>query len=46
MNRIYHNCEMVKADQKDFDEIMSKRVTMLSSLEDFAMNQIRIFHIP
>ena len=42
MNRNYYNCEMVKVDQKDFDEIMSKRVTMLSSLEDFAMNQIRI----
>lgn len=42
MNRIYYNCEMVKVDQKEFDEIMSKRVTMLSSLEDFAMNQIRI----
>ena len=33
---------MVKIDQKDFDEITSKRVTRLSSLEDFAMNQIRI----
>lgn len=42
MNRNYYNCEMVKVDQKEFDEIMSKRVTMLSSLEDFAMNQIRI----
>ena len=42
MNRNYHNCEMVKVDQKDFDEIMSKRVTMLSSLEEFAMRQIRI----
>lgn len=42
MNRNYYNCEMVKVDQKEFDEIMSKRVTMLSSIEDFAMNQIRI----
>ena len=42
MNRFYRQCEMVKVDQNDFDEIMSKRVTMLSSLADFAMNQIRI----
>ena len=42
MNRIYRNCAMVKVDQNDFDEIMSKRVTMLSSLEDFVMEQIRI----
>lgn len=42
MNRNYHNCEMVKVDQMDFDGIMSKRVTMLSSLEEYAMNQIRI----
>ena len=42
MNRTYINCEMVKVDQNDFDEIMSKRVTMLSSLEEFAMKQIRI----
>lgn len=42
MKRKYYNCEMVKIDQMDFDEIMQKRVTMLSSLEDFAMNQIRI----
>ena len=42
MNRNYYNCEMVKVDQNEFDEIMSKRVTMLSSLEEFAMKQIRI----
>ena len=42
MKRKYYYCEMVKVDQNDFDEIMSKRVTMLSSLEEFAMNQIRI----
>ena len=42
MERNYYNCEMVKVDKKYFDEIMSKRVTMLSSLEDFVMNQIRI----
>ena len=42
MERIYYNCEMVKVDQREFDEIMSKRVTMLSSLEEYAMNQIRI----
>ena len=42
MNRIYRNCEMVKVDQKEFDDIMSKRVTMLSSLEDFVMEHIRI----
>ena len=42
MNRNYHNCEMVKVDQREFDEIMSKRVTMLSSLEDFVMENIRI----
>ena len=29
MKRIYHNCEMFKVDQKEFDDIMSKRVTML-----------------
>ena len=33
---------MVKIDQNEFDEIMSNRVTMLSSLEEYAMNQIRI----
>ena len=42
MNRNYCKCEMVKIDQNDFDEIMSNRVTMLSSLEEFAMRQIRI----
>ena len=42
MNRIYHNCEMVKVDQKEFDDIMSKRVTMLSSLEEFTIENIRI----
>ena len=42
MNRNYRNCEMVKVDRNEFDEIMSNRVTMLSSLEEFAMNQIRI----
>lgn len=42
MKRNYYNCEMVKVDQKEFDEIMSKRVTMLSNLEEFAINQIRI----
>ena len=42
MNRIYHNCEMFKVFQTRFEEIMSKRVTMLSSLEENAMNQIRI----
>ena len=42
MNRNYHNCEMVKVDQNDFDEIMSNRVTMLSSLEEFIMENIRI----
>lgn len=42
MNRIYHNCEMVKVDQNDFDEIMSKRVTMLSSAEEWTLANIRI----
>ena len=42
MNRFYRQCEMVKVDQNEFDEIMSKRVTMLSSLEDFVMEHIRI----
>ena len=42
MNRNYYGCEMVKVDQKEFDIIMSNRVTMLSTLEEFAMNQIRI----
>lgn len=42
MKRNYHNCEMVKVDQNEFDEIISKRVTMLSSLEDFILENIRI----
>ena len=33
---------MVKVDQNEFDEIMSKRVTMLSSLEDFILKKLRI----
>ena len=43
MKRNYYNCEMVKVDQKDFDEIMSKRVTMLSSLEEWTLNHIERF---
>lgn len=42
MKRNYYNCEMVKVDQNDFNEIMSKRVTMLSSLEDFILKKLRI----
>ena len=42
MNRNYYECEMVKVDQRDFDEIMSNRVTMLSSLEVFILENIRI----
>lgn len=42
MNRNYRQCEMVKVDQNDFDEIMSKRVTMLSSLEEWTLASIRI----
>ena len=42
MERNYHNFEMVKVDQNEFDEIMSKRVTMLSSLEWFILENIRI----
>ena len=42
MKRKYYNCEMVKVDQKEFDEIMSKRVTMLSSLEDFILSELKI----
>ena len=42
MNRNYHNCEMVKVDQREFDEIMSNRVTMLSSLEEWTLDNIRI----
>lgn len=44
MNRNYYNCEMVKVDQNDFDEIMSKRVTMLSSLEEHALHCICIYN--
>ena len=43
MKRIYYNCEMVKVDQNDFDEIISNRVTMLSSLEDWTLEHIRMF---
>ena len=42
MKRNYYYCEMVKVDQKEFDDIMSKRVTMLSSLEEFTIENIRI----
>ena len=42
MNRNYHNCEMVKVEQKEFDEIMQKRVTMLSNLEDYILKFIRV----
>ena len=42
MNRNYHNFEMIKVDQNEFDEIISKRVTMLSSLEWFILENIRI----
>lgn len=42
MKRNYYNCEMVKVDQTCFDEIMSKRVTMLSSLEDFILSELKI----
>ena len=47
MERNYYNCEMLKIDQNDFDEIMSKRVTMLSSLEELVLEAVRIhaFHI-
>lgn len=43
MNRNYYNCEMVKVDQNEFDEIMSNRVTMLSSLEEWTLENIRMF---
>ena len=33
---------MVKVDQNEFDEIMSKRVTMLSSLEEWTIEHIRM----
>ena len=42
MNRFYRQCEMVKVDQNDFDEIMSNRVTMLSNLEEYILNKMRI----
>ena len=42
MKRKYYNCEMVKVDRNEFDEIISKRVTMLSSLEGFILENIRI----
>ena len=42
MKRNYYNCEMVKVDQNEFDEIMSKRVTMLSSLEEWTLEHIRM----
>ena len=40
MKRNYHNCEMVKVDQ---NEIMSNRVTMLSTLEEWTLENIRMF---
>lgn len=43
MERNYYGCEMVKVDKMDFDEIMSKRVTMLSSLEEWTLENIRKF---
>lgn len=39
--RKYMNCEMVKVDQREFDEIMSKRVERLSSLEDYVVTKLR-----
>ena len=42
MERNFYNCEMVKVDKNDFDEIMSKRVTLLSTLEEFILDEIRI----
>ena len=42
MNRNYYKCEMVKVDQNEFDEIMSKRVTMLSSLEEWTLEHNRM----
>ena len=42
MNRNYNECEMVKVDQNEFNKIVSNRVTMLSSLEDFILEHIRI----
>lgn len=43
MKRNCHNCEMVKVDQNEFDEIMSNRVTMLSTLEEWTLEHIRMF---
>ena len=43
MKRNCHNCEMVNVDQNDFDEIMSNRVTMLSSLEEWTLENIGMF---
>lgn len=43
MNRNYYRCEMVKVDKMDFGEIMSNRVTMLSSLEEWTLENIRMF---
>ena len=43
MKRNYHNCEMVKVDQRDFDEILSNRVDRLSSLEDWIVTMIRCY---
>ena len=43
MKRKSYNCEMVKVDQNEFDEIMSKRVTMLSTLEEWTLEHIRMF---
>ena len=34
---------MVKVDQNDFGEIMSNRVTMLSSIEEWTLENIRMF---
>ena len=34
---------MVKVDQKEFDEIISNRVTMLSTLEEWTLEHIRMF---
>ena len=34
---------MVKVDQNEFDEIMSNRATMLSSIEEWTLENIRTF---
>ena len=44
MERNYYECEMVKIDQNEFDEIMSNRVTMLSSIEEWILENIRKFN--